>query len=122
MTGRLAASLAVLTLLGAGPGDTVASIPDLLARRPDGVRVDLTGIVAIAQPATSEDGRDYEILGLCQERCITVYVARHLRLNEGDAVRVSGTYRQEVRVGPRTFENEVVATTVQPIPIPKTRS
>jgi hypothetical protein len=117
MTARGLTIIAGIMLLGAA-ADPLGSIATILADRPDGAAVDITGVVAVTQPATSEAGSDYEVLGLCQNACITVFFPNHVRLNDGDAARVRGTFHREVRAGTRTFMNEIVATSVERVAFP----
>jgi hypothetical protein len=80
--------------------------------RYDGKRVTLTAYVRNLREATSKSGKEYDVMRLCEERCIRGFTEGRPKIANGSRVTVTGVYRTIVHADKNTWINEVTIETL----------
>lgn len=113
---RTAAAAALFALAAIVPAAEKVSVDALMssAAKYDNKLVTVTGKVAEYQAKTSKAGNTYTVFKLKGgKQTVNVYLREKLSppLKDGQKVQLTGTFRQEKKVGAMTFKNEIDATT-----------
>jgi len=77
-------------------------------------KVDITGKATNLDLKTSKKGSNYTTFNLEDEgKQLKVFAWKHLPINEGEDVRVKGTFHKVKYVGKYSFKNEIEASIVE---------
>lgn len=79
-----------------------------------GKTISVTGRVRDLDQWKSASEGDEELFFVCDDGCIHVYLRVHSPIQNGQRVTVVGQYFRALRIGRRTFENELEAVQVLP--------